>query len=616
MAKLKFKSRKNNRKRQNSYFVIVLLVCLLTLGIINSENVLNPPMEVSMSDFVTDVEEGNVYQDDVVVTGNRIEYEVAEGQRRFVFKEDTALIQDVLNEEQINSLDIDINPVSVWVGYLVQAVIYGVLFIFVFSFVMKGAQGAQNKAMMFGNSKARAYDKSKGKTTFKDVAGALEAKEELEEVVDFLKNPKKYQKIGAKIPKGVLLVGPPGTGKTLLARAVAGEANVPFFSISGSEFVEMFVGVGASRVRDMFKKAKRNSPCIIFIDEIDAVGRKRGAGLGGGHDEREQTLNQILTEMDGFEQGANVIIMAATNRPDVLDPALLRPGRFDRRVTVDSPGISDREEILKVHAKNKPLAKSANLKTIAAHTPGMTGADLENILNEAAIYSAKNNKNTIGQKALEEAVEKVLMGPARKSKVMNDKEKKITAYHEVGHALVGHMLSECDPVHKVSVVSRGRALGVTLSLPEDDVNMYSKTKFEHKLAMMMGGYVAEEVFFGETSTGPSNDLERATAIAKRMVTEFGMSELGPVTFGEKKHEVFLGKDMAHTKNYSEAMAQKIDDLIKDILHKAYDRAKEIITEYKDLMVEISEDLLEKENLSRKEFIEYFEKAGVKVPLPN
>jgi cell division protease FtsH len=615
MFKIKRKGNKK-KKKQNNFLLLLLVALMITWGIVNADDFLNPPIEVSISEFQQDVRDGDVWEDEVTVLDDRIVYSISENEKRFTFKEKTALIQDVLQEEELSSLNVFVKPSNdIW-GELAISFLPLLLMIGVLVFVLSKAQGANNKAISFGNSKARVHDKTKDKTTFKDVAGAEEAKDELEEVVDFLRSPKKYQKMGAKIPKGVLLVGPPGTGKTLLARAVAGEANVPFFSISGSEFVEMFVGVGASRVRDLFKKAKRNAPCIIFVDEIDAVGRKRGAGLGGGHDEREQTLNQILTEMDGFEQGSNVIVMAATNRPDVLDPALLRPGRFDRRVTVDKPGIDDREKILNVHASNKPLSKSVDLKTVAKQTPGMTGADLENIMNEAAIYSAKRDRKTITQKALEESVEKVALGPERKSRVMTAKEKKITSYHEVGHALVGHMLSECDPVHKVSVVSRGMALGVTWSLPQDDLNMYSRTKFEHKLASLMGGYVAEEVFFGETSTGPSNDLQRATNIAKRMVMEFGMSELGPVTFGEKEHEVFLGKDMAHTKNYSEAMAEKIDALINEILNNAYLQAKELITKYKDLMVEISEDLLVKENLSRDEFLGYFEKAGVEAPLPN
>lgn len=615
MAKM-VKTKKMKPRKRHSVGVLLMIVVILSLILVNNEDILNPPVEVSISEFVELANQGDIYEDKVEIVGDKIVYSIGAEKKYFAYKESQATLSDILSEDALASLDVKVQPVSdFWINFALT--VLPIIFIAGFLiFMMKQAQGANNKAISFGNSKARIHDKSKDRTTFKDVAGALEAKEELEEVVDFLKSPKKYQKMGAKIPKGVLLVGPPGTGKTLLARAVAGEANVPFFSISGSEFVEMFVGVGASRVRDLFKKAKRNAPCIIFIDEIDAVGRKRGAGVGGGHDEREQTLNQILTEMDGFETGSNVIVIAATNRPDVLDPALLRPGRFDRRVTVDRPGIKDRESILNVHAANKPISTKADLSKVARQTPGMTGADLENIVNEAAIYAARNNNKTITQTALEKSVEKVALGAERKSKVMTDKEKKITAYHEVGHAVVGHMLSECDPVHKISVVSRGRALGVTWYLPENDLHMYSKTKFKHELAALLGGYVAEEIFFGETSTGPSNDLQRVTDMATRMVTEYGMSDLGPMTFGEKEHEVFLGRDLGHTKNYSEEVAAKIDSIVREYVQEAYQRAKKIVTDYKDLMVKISEDLLVKENISRDEFLKYFEEAGVNAPLPN
>jgi cell division protease FtsH len=471
--------------------------------------------------------------------------------------------------------------------------------------MMRQAQSSNNQALSFGKSSARLNDKASGKTLFTDVAGSKEAKEELVEVVDFLKNPEKYAKIGAKIPKGVLLVGSPGTGKTLLARAVAGEADVPFFNISGSEFVEMFVGVGASRVRDLFNKAKKNSPCIIFIDEIDAVGRQRGAGLGGGHDEREQTLNQILTEMDGFETGTSVIVIAATNRPDVLDPALLRPGRFDRRVTVDLPDLKDREEILAVHSRNKPLAKDVEIEKIARHTPGFSGADLENLLNGAAILAARKSKKQITQEFLEQSIEKVLMGPERSSRVLSDQEKKITAYHEVGHAVVGHLLPNCDPVHKVSIVSRGHALGVTWFLPEEDRHLYSRSKFEDQLCSLLGGYVAEETFFGETTTGPSNDLERVSNIARKMVMEYGMTPMGPVIFGDKNHEVFLGRDFGHTKNYSEEVAAQLDKHIREFIDAAYARTKKLVADNKDLIIKISEALIEKETLNRDEFLAFF-----------
>ncbi len=473
-------------------------------------------------------------------------------------------------------------------------------------YMMRQAQSHNQGAMSFGQSRAQVADKSKMKTNFTDIAGAHEAKEELIEIVDFLKNPKKYTIMGAKIPKGVMLVGPPGTGKTLLARAVAGEASVPFFSISGSEFVEMFVGVGASRVRDLFKKAKRNAPAIVFVDEIDAVGRQRGAGLGGGHDEREQTLNQILTEMDGFETGTNVIVIAATNRPDVLDPALLRPGRFDRRVVLDIPDVKEREEILDVHAKNKPLAKNTELEKVARQTPGFTGADLENLLNEAAILSAKKGLKSITQTELEKSIEKVALGPEKKSRVLTPEERRITAYHEAGHAVVSHALPHTDPVHKVSIVSRGMALGVTWYLPETERRLESESRFHDELASLLGGHVAEELVFGEVTTGSSNDLDRASKIARSMVTQFGMSEkLGPVIFGKSHGNVFLGRDLMHERDYSEQMASKIDDEVKKIIEDAYHVAKNTLTKHKAKLKKIAEKLLDIETLTSEDFEKLF-----------
>ncbi|MFH1546015.1 MAG: ATP-dependent zinc metalloprotease FtsH [Patescibacteria group bacterium] len=473
-------------------------------------------------------------------------------------------------------------------------------------YMMRQAQTHNQGAMGFGKSRATVADKLKIKTNFTDVAGAREAKEELMEIVDFLKNPKKYLAMGAKIPKGVVLLGPPGTGKTLLARAVAGEADVPFFSISGSEFVEMFVGVGASRVRDLFKKAKRNAPSIVFIDEIDAVGRQRGSGLGGGHDEREQTLNQILTEMDGFETGTNVIVMAATNRPDVLDPALLRPGRFDRRVVIDIPDIKERVEILAVHSRNKPLAPSANLEKVARQTPGFTGADLENLLNEAAISAAKRGQKTITQDELEKSIEKVALGPEKKSRVLTDEERQIIAFHESGHAIVSHTLPHTDPVHKVSIVSRGMALGVTWYLPEQDRRLESESRFHDELASLLGGHVAEEIVFGEVTTGSSNDLDRASKIARKMVTQFGMSEkLGPVIYGKSHGNVFLGKDLMQERDYSEEMASKIDGEVRKIIEQAYQTAKSILLKNKVKLKRIAEKLLEVESLDSKEFEKLF-----------
>lgn len=614
MAKRKSNKKKNIRKKQN-FLLLILMVASVAALAVNGEAILNPPVEVNISELISDIEEGNVADNKVTVYGDRINYETSEEVKRFAFKEDSQSFKDLVSDEVYGDLNVTVIPIDNTLLNILIAVGPALLLVFVMIYIMKQAQGSNNKAISFRETTARLYKKTKDRITFKDVAGAQEAKEDLEDIVDFLKNPKKYLALGAKIPKGVIMVGAPGTGKTLLAKAVAGEADVPFFSISGSEFVEMFVGVGAGRVRSLFKKAKRNAPSIIFIDEIDAVGRKRGSGLGGGHDEREQTLNQILTEMDGFETGSNVIVIAATNRVDVLDPALLRPGRFDRKVIVNNPGIQDRIDILKIHSGKRAFAKNVDLEKIARQTPGMTGADLENIINEATIYTAKQNRKTIKQDALEYAAEKVILGPKRKSSIITPKEKKITAYHEVGHALVGHMLSECDPVHKISVISRGRALGVTWYLPENDVHMYSRTKFEHEMASLLGGYAAEEVFFGETSTGPSNDLQRVTDMAKRMVTEFGMSELGPVTFGDAKHEVFLGRDLGHTKNYSESMAAKIDDLVREYIDNAYKTAKGLIEKHKDLMIKISEDLLVKEDISREEFLKYFEDAGVKKPKP-
>jgi cell division protease FtsH len=449
---------------------------------------------------------------------------------------------------------------------------------------------------------------TKQKTTFNDIAGAKEAKEELQEIVEFLKNPQKFLSMGAKIPKGVLLLGAPGTGKTLLARAVAGEAKVPFFHISGSEFVEMFVGVGASRVRDLFRKAKKSAPCIVFIDEIDAVGRQRGAGLGGSHDEREQTLNQILVEMDGFEVDTNIIVIAATNRPDVLDPALLRPGRFDRHVVIDMPDIKDREKILEVHSKNKPLAAEVSLLTIAQRTPGFSGADLANLLNEATILAARRNKKKVGMDELLESIEKVMMGPQRKSRVFSEKEKKTIAYHEAGHALVTHLLPNADPVHKISIISRGRAAGYTLKLPLEDKHLRSQSEFYDELAVMLAGFVTEKEVFGEVTTGASNDLKQATLLARELVTEYGMSDvLGPRTFGQKEEMIFLGKEIHERRDYSEKVAETIDKEVTKLISTASQTAKETIVKNRKTLDKIAKTLLEKETLEKNEFAALFEK---------
>jgi cell division protease FtsH len=478
-------------------------------------------------------------------------------------------------------------------GGLLPFIFLGALLVF----MVRQAQGSNNQALSFGKSRARMFTGNKQTVTFADVAGVDEAKQELQEIVEFLKYPDKFVALGARIPKGLLLVGPPGTGKTLISRAVAGEAGVPFFSISGSEFVEMFVGVGASRVRDLFDQAKRNSPCIVFVDEIDAVGRQRGAGLGGSHDEREQTLNQILVEMDGFDTNTNVIVIAATNRPDVLDPALLRPGRFDRQVVLDRPDIRGRVSILQVHAKGKPLDARISLETLARQTPGFSGADLANLLNEAAILAARRNLRKIGMSELEEAIDRVIAGPARKSRIISEREKAITAYHEVGHALVARMLPNTDPVHKVSIVARGQAGGFTMLLPTEDRYLWSKAQFEDMLAYALGGHVAELIIFGEVTTGASNDIERVTKVARSMVTEYGMSNIiGPMALGHKEELVFLGRDFGEQRNFSEQTAREIDEEIRRIIQEAFDKAYRVLMENKARLIMISERLIKEETL--------------------
>lgn len=501
-------------------------------------------------------------------------------------------------------------------GPTLVMLVLGVVFFFI---VMRQMQGANNRAMTFGQANARQMQAGEGSVTFKDVAGNQEAKEELNEIVEFLKTPKKFVELGAKIPKGVLLMGPPGTGKTLIARAVAGEAGVPFFHISGSEFVEMFVGVGASRVRDLFAKAKKQAPCIIFIDEIDAVGRQRGAGLGGGHDEREQTLNQILVEMDGFEANLGVIVVAATNRPDVLDPALLRPGRFDRRVVLDRPDLKDRKAILAIHSAKKPLAEDVNIDRIAERTVGFSGADLGNIMNEAAILAARQDKKVIEQVDLLNAIEKVMLGPERKSHVLSDAEKVVTAYHEAGHAIVGHLLPHCDAVHKVSIISRGRAAGYTMSVPDEDKKMHSRNEFIDELAMTLGGYAAERTIFGDFTTGASNDLQKATKLAKDLVTQYGMSDsLGPRAYGERNDMIFLGRDIHENRDYSEKTAEHIDSEINRLLSEAKETAMRIIRENRDKMDKLVEALLKEETVEKEAFEQLFgapTKAPIMKPTP-
>jgi cell division protease FtsH len=489
---------------------------------------------------------------------------------------------------------------SWWVSVFSSILLPLIIFVALWIFMLRQAQSGSSQAMSFGKSKAKLLVENKPKVTFDDVAGVEEAKQELQEVVEFLKSPEKFQALGAKIPKGVLLVGSPGTGKTLLAKAVAGEAEVPFFSISGSDFVEMFVGVGASRVRDLFEQAKKHSPCIVFIDEIDAVGRQRGAGMGGGHDEREQTLNQLLVEMDGFEDNHSTIIIAATNRPDILDSALLRPGRFDRQVIVDRPDLRGREEILKVHVKGKPLSTNIDLKVLAKRTPGFTGADLANLTNEAALIAARYNQKEITMPNIEEAIDKVIAGPEKKNRIITDEEKRIIAIHEMGHTLVGKLLPKCDPLHKVTIVSRGMALGLTMTLPEDHV-LTSKQEIMDRMSMMLGGRVAEEIVFGEITTGAKNDLERATELARKIVMEFGMTEkFGPITFGKSQEHVFLGRDFGHDKDYSEAVAGEIDTEVRKIITENYQRAKDILTKHKTKLIKISNILIEKETLDSEE----------------
>ncbi len=591
---------------------IILLASFILLAALFSY--LNSPAQrnesIGINQLITYVNKEEVKE--IVVEGNKIKLTLNNGETKIATKEPGESFSDIvanykIDPNKLSQIDIKIKDETtqaLWLGTILPFIIPFLLIAGFIWFMMKQVQGANNRALSFGRALTKEASKqTKKRVTFSDVAGANEAKEELQEIVEFLRHPKKFISLGAKIPKGVLLMGPPGTGKTLLARAVAGEANVPFFHMSGSEFVEMFVGVGASRVRDLFARAKKAAPCIVFIDEIDAVGRQRGAGLGGSHDEREQTLNQILVEMDGFDNETNVIVIAATNRPDVLDPALLRPGRFDRRVVLDLPDIKDREEILKIHARNKPLAKNISLRKIAERTAGFSGADLENLLNEAAILAARRNKKTIDQTEIYESIEKVILGPERKTSILSDKEKKITAYHEAGHALVGHLLPHTDPVQKVSIISRGRAGGYTLATPTEDKHLHSRSELFEQIVMILGGYVVEKMIFGEVTTGPSNDLQKATALAKRIVTEFGMSdELGPRTFGQKEELIFLGKEIHERRDYSEKTAQEIDEEINRIIKQAYQKAEEIIKQNRDLLEKLVKELLAKETLEREEFL--------------
>ena len=583
----------------NSAIVYMILFVILAVFFWRSVMDIGPtPIELSYSDFLNYVRQGRVSE---VTIGEAIKGRFLDGEEFITYRVDDPNLVEELRKANVKFTGIPPAQPSWWLGLispLITVVLIGLLWYFMF----RQAQGANNQAMSFGRSRARLASESKVKVTFADVAGVEEAKEELREVVEFLKNPKKFQAVGAKIPKGVLLVGPPGSGKTLLARAVAGEAGVPFFSISGSEFVEMFVGVGASRVRDLFNQAKKSAPCIIFIDEIDAVGRQRGAGLGGGHDEREQTLNQLLVEMDGFDPNIGIIVIAATNRSDILDPSLLRSGRIDRKVVVDNPDLEGRLEILKIHARGKPLAEDVNLQVIAQRTPGFSGADLANLLNESALLAARRGKNKITMEELEEAIDKVIAGPERKSRVLSEKEKELIAYHEVGHALVTKFLPNADKVHRISIIPRGMALGYTLHLPTEDKHILTKAELLDKIVTALGGRAAEEIIFNETTTGAQNDLEVATEIARRMVTEFGMSEeLGPLTFGKKQGQVFLGRDLIESRNYSEQVAFMIDREIRRIIESCYDKAKDILVKNKETLIKIASILKEKETIEAEEF---------------
>lgn len=604
------KKSKNSAKKLIKNLLIIFLIFVIISGLFSLYNTsIEKPVDISISQLVDQINNEEVGK--IEVKDNKLLIELKDGIKEESLKETESSLSETfinfnISEEKLNNIEIIISDTSgtnflfnIIIPFLLPVILIG----FILWFMLRQAQRGNTQAISFGNSKARVImpGKGDGKTTFNDVAGVVEAKEELEEVVDFLKNPKKFLDLGAKIPKGVLLVGSPGTGKTLLAKAVAGEANVPFFNISGSEFVEMFVGVGASRVRDLFKNAKKHAPAIIFVDEIDAVGRQRGTGLGGGHDEREQTLNQVLVEMDGFDTNTNVIVMAATNRPDVLDPALLRPGRFDRRVMLDSPGIKDREAILKIHAKNKPMANDVDLRKIAERTPGFAGADLANVENEAAILAARNNKKKITQMDLINAIEKVMMGPEKKSQILSEKEKKITAYHEAGHALSAHLLPNADPIHKISIISRGRAAGYTLKLPLEDKYLYSKSDFLDELVVLLAGYVAENITFNDVTTGAQNDLKRASEIAKNLVIRYGMSKLGPISFSDHDEWVFLGKELGEQRGYSERIASEIDQEIETFVANAKKKAEELLESHKDLLIKIAEKLIENEIIEQEEF---------------
>jgi len=603
-----------NRIFKSAIFYLILIIAVVWVINAYRQSAEQPEEIGSVNEWVEMLEAGEIESAEFLTVDEKVTGELSDGREYELF-----VPKDTIDEYQRLAVENDV-PVtadpqrgspflSILFQFLPILIIVGFFF-----FLMQQMQGGGNRVMSFGKSKARLVTKDQPKITFGDVAGLDEAIEELHEIKEYLEAPQKFQAMGAKIPKGVLLYGPPGTGKTLLARAVAGEAGVPFFSISGSDFVEMFVGVGASRVRDLFEQAKANSPSIVFMDEIDAVGRHRGAGLGGGHDEREQTLNQLLVEMDGFDIKGGVILIAATNRPDILDPALLRPGRFDRQIVVDRPDLNGRVGVLKVHTRGKPLSKNIDIETLAKRTPGFTGADLANVVNEAALLAARFSRTEISMTELEEAIDRVVAGPERRSRVISEKEKKVIAYHEAGHALVSHALPNADPVHKVSIVSRGRALGYTLTLPSEDRFLVTRSELVDELAMLLGGRVAEEVVFNEPTTGASDDIQRCTRIAKSMVMQYGMSELGPLALGETEgQQPFLGRDYGHVKDYSDDVAAKIDDEVHRLVEEAHDEAREIVLKYRDKLDLLVERLIEKESVEKEEVAEIFGEVAKQSP---
>lgn len=595
-------------------FLIVFLIISGLFSLLNSGE--GGTQQISLNNLVEKIKAKEIQE--ILIEKDRLNIISFDQKRYFTFKEENESLISVLTDYGVSAEDLSLISISVentkgretFFNVILPILFPLFLLIIIIFFFSKQVRGAGMQAFKFGESQARKINPQdkRVKTTFQDVAGIREAKDDLSEIVDFLKNPKKYIKLGAKIPKGVLLIGLPGCGKTLLARAVAGEAGVPFFHISGSEFIELFVGVGASRVRDLFSKAKKNLPAIVFIDELDAVGRQRGAGLGGSHDEREQTLNQILVELDGFEPNIGLIVLAATNRPDILDPALLRPGRFDRKVILDLPDLKDREAILKIHAKGKPLSKEINLQKVAERTPGFTGADLESLLNEASILAAKRNKNNIGQFEIFESIERVLLGPERKSHVLSEKEKEIVAYHEAGHAIVSYLLPGCDPVQKISIISRGQAAGYTLIMPEKEKSLKTKSEFLDNLSALLGGYVAEEKFFGEVTTGAANDLRRVTQLTRKLITEYGMSEtFGPRTFGEKEELVFLGREISERRDYSEEFAKMIDKEVSSFIKLCHKRASDLLEKNKNKLKTLAIFLLKNETIEREQFVKIMKK---------